>query len=94
MFDNKDSVETTQPSTGQPIKGDLDARVWYAGPSIKFMMGEGRFKYFLGAGGGYYQLDLTESDESHDHPVRTWALVLKPNAHCIGRRLEGMAHWE
>jgi hypothetical protein len=63
MFDNKDSVETTQPSTGQPIKGDLDARVWYAGPSIKFMMGEGRFKYFLGAGGGYYQLDLTESDE-------------------------------
>ena len=38
-------------------------RVWYAGPSIKFMMGEGRFKYFLGAGGGYYQFDLTESDE-------------------------------
>lgn len=62
-FDNKDSEETTQPSTGQPIKGDLDARVWYAGPSIKFMMGEGRFKYFLGAGGGYYRLDLTESDE-------------------------------
>ena len=62
MFDNKDSGETT-PSTGQPIKGDFDARVWYAGPSLKFMMGEGRFKYFLGAGGGYYQLDLTESDE-------------------------------
>jgi hypothetical protein len=62
-FDNKDSVDPTQPSTGQPIKGDLDARVWYAGPSIQFMMGEGRFKYFLGAGGGYYQLALTESDE-------------------------------
>jgi hypothetical protein len=62
-FNNKDSVDSSQPSTGQPIKGDLDARVWYAGPSIKFMMGEGRFKYFLGAGGGYYRLDLTESDE-------------------------------
>ena len=63
MFNNKDSAETTPPSMGQPIKGDFDARVWYAGPSIKFMMGEGRVKYFLGAGGGYYQLDLTESDE-------------------------------
>jgi hypothetical protein len=25
------------------------------------MMGQGRFKYFLGAGGGYYQFDLSES---------------------------------
>lgn len=63
IFNNKESGETPQSSTGQPIKGDLDARVWYVGPSIKFMMGEGRFKYFLGAGGGYYQFDLSESDE-------------------------------
>jgi len=63
IFNSIESAETTQPSTGPPIKGDHDARVWYAGPSIKFMMGEGRFKYFLGAGGGYYQFDLTEADE-------------------------------
>ena len=63
IFDNKESEVTPQPSTGQPIKGDLDARVWYVGPSIKFMMGEGRFKYFLGAGGGYYQFSLSDSDE-------------------------------
>ncbi|HEV8327265.1 MAG TPA: hypothetical protein VGQ08_07250 [Nitrospiraceae bacterium] len=61
LFENKESENT--PSTGQPRKGELDARIWYAGPSIKFMMGEGRFKYFLGAGGGYYQFDLEESDE-------------------------------
>lgn len=63
IFNNKESGDTPRPSTGQPIKGDLDARVWYAGPSIKFMMGEGLFKYFVGAGGGYYQFDLSESDE-------------------------------
>ena len=34
------------------------------------MMGQGRFKYFLGAGGGYYQLDLSESDEI-PHPTCT-----------------------
>jgi len=62
IFNNQGSDDTTQSSTS-PITGDLDARVWYAGPSIKFMMGQGRFKYFLGAGGGYYQLDLSESDE-------------------------------
>jgi hypothetical protein len=62
IFNNQGSGDTTQPSAS-PITGDLDARVWYAGPSIKFMMGQGRFKYFLGAGGGYYQLDLSESDE-------------------------------
>jgi transposase InsO family protein len=27
--------------------------------------------------------------KSHDHPVRTLSLALKPNAHCRGRRLEG-----
>jgi hypothetical protein len=62
IFGNQGSGDTTQPSTS-PITGDLDARVWYAGPSIKFMMGQGRFKYFLGVGGSYYHLDLTESDE-------------------------------
>lgn len=62
IFGNQGSGDTTQSSTS-PITGNLDARVWYAGPSIKFMMGQGRFKYFLGAGGGYYQLDLSESDE-------------------------------
>lgn len=63
IFSNHNSVDTTQPSTGQPVKGDLDASAFYAGPSLKFMMGEGRLKYFLGAGGGYYHLSLTESDE-------------------------------
>jgi hypothetical protein len=61
-FNNSGSEDTTQPSTS-PSTGNLDARVWYAGPSIKFMMGQGRVKYFLGGGGGYYQLDLTESNE-------------------------------
>jgi len=61
IFNNQGSGDT-QPSTS-PITGNLDARAWYAGPSIKFMMGQGRLKYFLGAGGGYYQLDLSESDE-------------------------------
>ena len=60
IFDNKDSGDPTQPSTSLNT-GDFDASVWYAGPSIKFMMGEGRFKYFLGGGGGYYQLALSES---------------------------------
>jgi hypothetical protein len=63
IFNNHNSDNPTHPSTGQPSKGDLDARTFYAGPSIKFMMGEGRLKYFLGAGGGYYHLDLTESEE-------------------------------
>ena len=61
-LNNLDSPTTTQPPTS-PITGDLNTLVWYAGPSIKFMMGEGRFKYFLGAGGGYYHLDLTETDQ-------------------------------
>lgn len=69
IFDNKDSGDITQSSTS-PITGDLDARVWYAGPSIKFMMGQGRLKYFLGAGGGYYHLGLSESDEI-PHPTCT-----------------------
>lgn len=69
IFDNQGSGDTTQSSTS-PVTGDLDARVWYAGPSIKFMMGQGRFKYFLGAGGGYYHLDLSESDEI-PHPTCT-----------------------
>ena len=60
FFGNQGSADTAQSSTS-PTTGDLDARVWHAGPSIKFMMGQGRFKYFLGAGGGYYQLDLSES---------------------------------
>jgi hypothetical protein len=63
IFSNHSSVDTTQPSGGQPTKGDLDASVFYAGPSLKFMMGEGRLKYFLGAGGGYYYLSLSESNE-------------------------------
>jgi hypothetical protein len=63
IFNNQNSDNPTQPSTGQLIQGALDASVFYAGPSIKFMMGEGRFKYFLGAGGGYYHLDLSESNE-------------------------------
>jgi hypothetical protein len=62
IFGNQGSGDTTQPSAS-PITGDLDARVWYTGPSIKFMMGQGRLKYFLGAGGGYYHLGLSESDE-------------------------------
>jgi hypothetical protein len=57
IFGNQGSGDTTQSSTTV----DLVPKVWYAGPSIKFMMGQGRFKYFLGAGGGYYQFDLTES---------------------------------
>lgn len=71
IFNNKESEDIPLPSTGQPedtptrqpVKGDLDARIWYVGPSIKFMMGKGRFKYFLGAGGGYYQFSLSDSDE-------------------------------
>jgi hypothetical protein len=62
IFNNQGSGDTPQSSTS-PITGDLDARVWYVGPSIKFMMGQGRVKYFLGGGGGYYHLDLTESNE-------------------------------
>ncbi len=69
IFGNQGSGDTTQPSTS-PITGDLDARVWYAGPSIKFMMGQGRLKYFLGGGGGYYHFDLTESNEI-PHPTCT-----------------------
>jgi hypothetical protein len=57
IFGKQGSGDTTQSST----TGDIEPRVWYAGPSIKFMMGQGRLKYFLGAGGGYYKLDLSES---------------------------------
>jgi len=60
FFGKQGPGDTTQSSTSTTT-GDLDARMWYAGPSIKYMMGQGRFKYFLGAGGGYYQLDLSES---------------------------------
>jgi hypothetical protein len=69
IFGNQGSGDTPQPSAS-PITGDLDARVWYTGPSIKFMMGQGRLKYFLGGGGGYYHLDLTESNEI-PHPKCT-----------------------
>ena len=79
IFNNENSDSTTQPSTGQPIQGALDARVFYAGPSIKFMMGEGRFKYFLGAGGGYYHLDLTESDEVPRPPCTNYGPCFQTN---------------
>jgi hypothetical protein len=78
IFDNEGSGDTTQPSTS-PITGALDARVWYAGPSIKFMMGQGRFKYFLGAGGGYYQLHLSESDEIPRPPCTNFGPCFQTN---------------
>jgi len=79
IFNNQNSDNPTQPSTGQPIQGALDASVFYAGPSIKFMMGEGRFKYFLGAGGGYYHLDLTESDEIPRPPCTNYGPCFQTN---------------
>jgi len=63
LFDNNQAVLGTQSSTGSPVKGMLDSRLWYAGPSIKFMIGEGRVKFFVGGGVGYYSLNVTESDE-------------------------------
>jgi hypothetical protein len=63
LFGNDQAVLGTQPSTGSPVKGMLDSRLWYAGPSIKFMIGEGRAKFFVGGGVGYYSLNLSESDE-------------------------------
>jgi hypothetical protein len=79
IFNNDNSGNTSQSSTGQPIQGALDARVFYTGPSIKFMMGEGRFKYFLGAGGGYYHLDLTESDEVPRPPCTNFGPCFQTN---------------
>lgn len=63
LFGNDQAVLGTQSSTGSPVKGMLDSRAWYAGPSIKFMIGEGRVKFFVGGGVGYYSLNITESDE-------------------------------
>jgi hypothetical protein len=60
-FDN-DKEDDTQPTTETVAKGALDSFAWYAGPSIKFMIGEGRVKFFVGGGGGYYSLKLTETD--------------------------------
>jgi hypothetical protein len=79
IFNNDNSDNTTQSSTEQPIKGAIDSRVFYTGPSIKFMMGEGRFKYFLGAGGGYYHLDLTESDEVPRPPCTNFGPCFQTN---------------
>ena len=62
-FDNDNSVPGTDSSTGRPVKGMLDATAWYVGPSAKFMMGQGILKYFVGAGGGFYNVDITESEE-------------------------------
>lgn len=64
LFGNDQAVLGTEPSTGSPVKGMLDSRAWYAGPSIKFMIGEGRVKFFVGAGVGYYSLNLTETEEA------------------------------
>ncbi len=64
LFDNDQAVLGTEPSTGSPVKGMLDSRLWYAGPSIKFMIGEGRVKFFVGGGVGYYSLNLAESNEA------------------------------
>lgn len=60
-FDN-DKEDSTQPTTETVAKGALDSFAWYVGPSIKFMIGEGRVKFFVGGGGGYYSLKLTETD--------------------------------
>jgi hypothetical protein len=79
IFNNENSDNPTQPSTGQPIQGALDARVFYAGPGIKFMTGEGRLKYFLGAGGGYYHVDLTESDEVPRPPCTNFGPCFQTN---------------
>ena len=79
IFNNENSDNPTQPSSGQPIQGALDARVFYAGPGIKFMMGEERFKYFLGAGGGYYHVDLTESDEVPRPPCTNFGPCFQTN---------------
>jgi len=58
-FDNsQDSIPPNQLMTGK-----LDARLWYAGPSLKFMMGKGRLRYYIGAGGGYYEVSIWESNE-------------------------------
>jgi len=61
FFNDQESLPT-QPSTGTPGKGVLESVMWYAGPSMKFMIGEGRLKYFLGGGVGYYSLSLSEFD--------------------------------
>jgi len=62
-FDNDQEAESIQPTTGNLVKGALDSFAWYAGPSIKFMVGEGPVRFFVGGGVGYYSLKLTESDE-------------------------------
>lgn len=61
-FDNDQGTDSTQPTSATVDKGALDSFAWYAGPSIKFMIGEGRVRFFVGGGGGYYSLKLTESD--------------------------------
>lgn len=62
LFSKDQEAFGTQPSTGTPGKGVLKSMMWYAGPSMKFMMGKGRLKYFLGGGVGYYSLRLSEVD--------------------------------
>ena len=64
LFGNDQAVLGTQSSTGSPVKGMLDSSAGYVGPSIKFMIGEGRAKFFVGGGVGYYFLNLTEKDEA------------------------------
>jgi hypothetical protein len=62
-FDNDQEANSIQATTGNLVKGALDFFAWYAGPSIKFMVGEGPVRLFVGGGVGYYSLKLTESDE-------------------------------
>lgn len=59
---NFDNTSESTPSN-QPITGDLDGRVWYVGPSFKFMMAKRPFTYYVGGGGGYYEVSITESNE-------------------------------
>jgi hypothetical protein len=61
LFNFDNSSEST--SSNQPITGDLDGQVWYVGPSFKFIMGKRPFTYYVGGGGGYYEVSITESNE-------------------------------
>ncbi|MDH4081766.1 MAG: hypothetical protein OEU68_18365 [Nitrospira sp.] len=44
-LDNEQKAESIQPATGNPVKGALDSFAWYAGPSIKLMIGEERVRF-------------------------------------------------
>lgn len=59
--DNSADLEIIILPSGKTIGGTLTARTLYLTPSVRFVFaGEGRWRFSVGAGAGYYEVDYAE----------------------------------